>query len=46
MAARHAVRSAYSLERMANDYAALYASARRPDGDHEPPGRASASVNQ
>jgi glycosyltransferase involved in cell wall biosynthesis len=30
MTARHAVRSAYSLERMASDYAALYASAREP----------------
>lgn len=30
MTARHAVRSAYSLERMASDYAALYASARSP----------------
>jgi len=30
MTARHAVRHAYSLERMASDYAALYASARAP----------------
>jgi glycosyltransferase involved in cell wall biosynthesis len=29
MSARHAVRNAYSLERMAGDYAALYANARR-----------------
>ena len=30
MTARHAVKNAYSLERMASDYAALYATARRP----------------
>jgi len=30
MTARHAVRSAYSLERMAGDYAKLYATARGP----------------
>jgi glycosyltransferase involved in cell wall biosynthesis len=30
MTARHAVRNTYSVERMANDYAALYATARGP----------------